>query len=338
MRSLPLLLLIACHDPVEPSAVIEAVVLQSDYVSGLISHGENSLPVDGDSALRVFDEGIAVLQRGEGDNLLWLDHELNPKGQWLLPEGSNPQDVIATERGLLVSLYARPELLLLSTTNGQVLERIDISDQTDEDGKPEASSMLNLGDGRVIIAVQNLDFQGLEPIPPPSSRLLIIDIASASVAGELSICANPFGPLHKGPDGRLMMACNGDWSVQADAGLVAVDMESGEHELLVSEEDLGGNLLDLHPADGGWLLVVADASFEQTLRRFDPESGLGSPLPSPTRAIGCIGRVGDQLWVCDRQVGAHGLRRILPGDEGVDEVLEPTPLPPVGIAAPAQSN
>ena len=338
MRAFPLLLFLACTETAEPTETIDVFLLQSDYISGLISVGEKSLPVDGDSAFRVFDEGIAVLQRGEGDNLLWLDHELNPRGQWLLPEGSNPQDVIATDRGLLVSLYAAPELLLLSSSNGQILERIDLAAQTDGDGKPEAAAMLDLGDGRVAVAVQKLDFQGLEPAPPAMSRLLIIDVANARIESDLPIPANPFGTMHRAEDGRLVMACNGDWSVQADAGLVAVDIDSGEHQLLVAEEALGGNLLDLAPTDEGWLLLVADEAFEQSLRRFSPQSGLGEPLPSPTRSMGCVERVGADFWVCDRQAGAHGLRRILPGVGGVDEVLKNTPLPPVDIAAPAASN
>ena len=141
----------------------------------------------------------ALLERGDIHAITFLDHDLNIVHQHPLPEGSNPHDVIETDTAYWISLYQAPEVVRLSKETLEEIEPIDGRAWTDADGRPEASDLHLNGDGTVYLTVQNLDFRGVEPIPPEQSQLVHLSSSGSS---------SPNIPSRRTPSAQLSRSVN----------------------------------------------------------------------------------------------------------------------------------
>ena len=346
MRIVFATLLIACSDSNPPlcgdtsSCADQAVtlVLASDYISASVSayssdwNKLSASPADGDSHLLRLGLRAAVLQRGGADNLLWLHPKTQlPDDQWALPAGSNPQDAMLSGAIILISLYAEPRLLRFEL-DGTELPAINLAAYTDADAKPEATHMYSLAQDKVLIALQNLDFRGVEPISPRHSRMVLIDPQLGTVDDEFSLPGNPFTRFVALPDGRLAIACNRSWGIDDDAGLWIFDPVLGDGEIILQERLINGNIIALEVQDQRFFLVVAKADFTTAVYHWDSASGLSPAYGGNSDQIGCITALDDGgIWVCDRSPGAPGLRQLYPDRQMISPNLVATDLAPLEI-------
>ena len=123
---------------------------------------------------------------------------------------------------------------------------------------------------------------------------------------------NPSAMPQMSPDGRgLFVATTGYWAV-ADAGIETIDlvtMQTGGFQ--VSEQDLGGEVISFVILDGehGWC-VVSDSSFRTRLKTFDPSGGAVTTVAASADYdyVDVAWDGADQIYLCDRTVGAAGVR------------------------------
>ena len=330
------------HDPdVQPQKTPNILVLESDYATGLISGWTDqfgallgSVPSGGDARLIAIDSGVALLERSGTDAVTFFDQDLRYLDQIALPERSNPHDLIEHDDSFWISLYQHPNILRLSSSNYQLQPAIDGSSWTDRDGRPEASAMHVYHDTTVFILVQNLDFTGVEPVPPESSQLLQLS-ASGELLKRHLIPGNPFGAMTERPNGDLVFACNRSWNVDEQAGLWRFNPDQEVGEFLIQESELNGNILDFEWYDDHVYLVVSKADFTTALYRFSPaQDELTVITGEGSEAIGCIKRIDESLFICDRTVGAYGLRKIDTEHHIINAQRIKTTLAPLQIVSP----
>ena len=340
-RALTVFLISVGCAPAEAEPVIEGavdvVVIESDYTTGLVSGWSaeleptsSAVPSAGDAKIVATTSGYALLERGDIHAITFLDHDLNIVHQHPLPEGSNPHDVIETDTAYWISLYQAPEVVRLSKETLEEIEPIDGRAWTDADGRPEASDLHLNGDGTVYLTVQNLDFRGVEPIPPEQSQLVHLS-SSGSLIAQYPIPPNPFGSAQPLGEHELLVACNADWSVQADAGLWHLAPLRDHAELWVSETELGGNILDFAVADETVVILVSRLDFTTALLRYNRLDKTLTILEGDTQSLGCIALIHDQWVVCDRTSGRPGLRFVDLTSNRLEETLTPTTLAPLQL-------
>jgi len=326
---------------VQPQQKPNIVVLESDYATGIISGWSDdfettlgSIPSGGDARLIALETGFALLERSRSDAVTFFDQNLSLQRQIALPERSNPHDLIEVNNSYWISLYQRPELLRFSSATYQPLSAIDGMSWTDEDNRPEASAMHITASGRLFLLVQNLDFTGVEPIPPEHSQLIEFS-SSGELLKQHQIPSNPFGTVIERADGRLNFACNRSWEIDQQAGLWQFDPIQETGEFLIEETRLNGNILDFEWYEETIYLLVSNEDFSTSLYQFDPETDALNSITGPhTQAIGCIERVDQTLFVCDRTLGQHGIRRIDQAELKLDDQLIKTTLAPLQIIVP----
>ncbi len=342
MRGLCFLSLLACSEPAatlpqnQPAAIL---LLESDYISGLVS-GWNSgftervgeTAVDGDAHLVELGDQFGVFQRGHGDNLLLIKADLEVKNQWALTHQSNPQDGLLVGDELWVSLYHEPYVLRLDASSGEERSRIDLHAFSDADGRPEATDLHATQEGNIHLLVQNLDFRGVEPIPPDQSRLLTFN-SQGELLHSSAIPANPYGTMVELDDGTLLIACNRSWDVDQEAGLWHFNPATQTGSFVVQEDVLQGNILSFSVSDNAIFLVVAKADFTTEFRRITrADLELSEPFGGASQHLGCVATLSNgQTWVCDRQPGAFGLRQIDAQKEQIAEALISTSMAPLMI-------
>jgi len=342
MRFLLFLPLIACAEtePSDPTpSEADFWILESDYTTGLISGWDDSFQTqvaqaaaDGDARLVPLGEQLGLLQRGHGDNLMILDAALVVQNQWALTERSNPQDALRIDHEFWLSLYHEPYLLRLDAQSGLELGRIDLSRFSDADQRPEASDLLHSKTGLIYLILQNLDFTGVEPVPPAQSQLLVFD-QQAELKRNIAIPSNPFGAMIELHDGSILMSCNRGWGVDQDAGLWRFNPETDEGSFLVEEERLDGNILSFSATENEVFLVVAKADFTTELRRLRfSDRALSEQFAGTGNQLGCVQTLSNgQTWVCDRSAGAFGIRQVDEAAQQISEVLIMTRLAPIQI-------
>ena len=333
----------AAQEPdVQPQKKPNIVVLESDYSTGIISAWSGdfedtlgSVPSGGDARLIALQDGFALLERSRSDAVTFFDQNLSFQRQIALPERSNPHDLIEVNNSYWISLYQRPELLRFSSATYQTQAPIDGASWTDEDGRPEASAMHVSASGRLFLLVQNLDFTGVEPIPPEHSQLIEFS-ASGELLSQHQIPSNPFGSIIERADGRLNFACNRSWEIDQQAGLWQFDPIEETGEFLIQETRLNGNILDFEWYEEKIYVLVSNENFSSSLYQFDPETDALNLITGPhTQNIGCVVRVRQNLFVCDRTLGLHGIRRVDQDQLKLDDQLIKTRLAPLQILVPS---
>ena len=277
-RLLALLVSTSCQAP-SPVHTLDTlpdlVILESDYTTGLISGWTSNfeaqlgtLPSNGDAKIVPVSNGYALLERSQTDAVTFLDHQLNIIHQVALPERSNPHDLIETQNTYWISLYQDPKIIRLNKQSYEFVTPIDGQSWTDADGRPEASDLYIHSDGTVFLTVQNLDFSGVEPIPPTTSQLVHLQ-ANGQLIDRYAIPSNPFAPLAANGDDHLLIACNDSWGIEETAGLWQFNIHDQTQVLLVNESQLNGNILNFITHDDFVYLLVSKLDFSTALYRFD---------------------------------------------------------------------
>ncbi len=317
----------------------KAIVVATEFETGTLRTvgltpprrvGRPSTQIHSDAVVRVSGGMVFVLNRFLADNVQRLDpaHGLRTRFQCSTGPASNPHDivVVAPDKAY-VTRYDRAELWIVdpSVTDCGRFRRgvIDLGSFADGDGLPEMSQ-LAVAEGKLFVAVQRLDRrQGFTPTG--ASRLVVIDLATDVVSGEIVLHgSNPFGDasglVHEPGTGRLVVASAGNIYRVGDGGLERIDPTAlaAEGRFFVDEDTIGGNVLDfvlLSPTKG--YAVVQDADLKNVLRAFDP-SGATPPRTLfareaflPDVVLGPDGL----LWLADQGLPDPGIRLFDPATD-----------------------
>jgi hypothetical protein len=333
--------LLACdqQQPLEAAKPSSIFVLESNYESSIIQgyseqfEKTGKVAVDGDSRLVLINKNPAALQRGTADNLLIFNTDLSVKKQLALPPNSNPQDANISGGHLHISLYAKAELLRYDAQDFSKKRGLDLSPFNDDDQKPEASALYQNAEGMLLLAIQNLDFSGVEPNPPEQSRILFIDPVAGEVSYDMAIPSNPFGRFIQFPNGDLGIACNRSWDIDENAGLYRFNPQTKEGGFIVLEEQIQGNILSIASDENRVYLIVANDDFTTRLHDVNLESGvLSEPYLGEAAQLSCIETLKDgRIIICDRSPQQFGLRFVDPQTKIISQQKIKTTLPPLQI-------
>ncbi len=310
----------------------EFLVLTTDYVTyggGTAVARDDAWTTDIDAATITSDavarwhDGLYYVVNRGAANIQVLDpaQDYATLRQFSVGVGRNPQDIAFGPDGTAyVSCYDEAVLLQVDVEAGVVLDSWSTAAFADADGMPETAWMQAVG-GYLYITCQRLDRDNWWN-PAGGSRLLVFDMyagdwldtdtGTPEIDGVLLAGQNPSARPQVSPDGNeLLVATTGYWATP-DAGLEAIDLvtlQSGG--LWVTEQQLGGEILSFAILDDthAWC-VVSDATFTTHLKSFDPAGSLVNTVASAGGYdyVDVTWDGANQIYLCDRTVGAAGLR------------------------------
>ena len=340
---LVLLLLGSVSVAQEPLASDEfAFVLTTDYWSAgyystieLMPPRETTIdisPVHYD-AIGHYDEGedmVFVVNRYLADNIQLVDpnSDFATVGQYSVGNGSNPHDIRLADSGkAYVSRFERTNLIIVDPYTGDSLGFVDLAPVADSDGIPEMDRM-EIVNGYLFVTLNCLDHVTWQPNGP--GKVAVVDIVSDTLvdcdtetAGVQPIVlqyGNPYSELRYSPDrGELIVGCLGRWS-SLDGGVETIDpFTLTSNGVLISEEQLGGDVSDalVAPNGSGYAVVMDKEAWPDNYARvvaFDPETGsVIDTLFQQTSGMGASvagieANTLGELYVCDRDAAAPGIR------------------------------
>ncbi len=336
----------------------------------------NLINTHGDNAIRSYKDMVYVINRLGADNILVLDPKdlRKPVKQFSVGNGANPQDIaFASPTKAYVPRYDRPGLLVVNPTTGDSLKAIDLSAFADADGIPEMAAAFvftvdkpssdftgdsqtggvpkmaaSLGVGKwVYVTCQRLDRKArfaptdrsvIAVIDAEADTVVDLDARTVGVQGIDLTLKNPGSAALR--NDRLYLSCVGSYSDFKDGGIEVVDLAQNRSlGMGVSEATLGGNAGPFAvSSDSTGYVVVSDASFTNSIKRFDLSAKTASaPLKGHSGGFTPDIQVsGGRLYVADQgsftDPKSTGL---LIYDAATGEKLKgpiSTGLPPNGIA------
>ncbi|MDA3900619.1 MAG: hypothetical protein PF637_08875 [Spirochaetes bacterium] len=309
IRLFTLLLLTAmsCEDPTTEKKDLPvsgvAFILTSDYSTGsfaLLNTNTYDIVTDSapghihsDASVRVYGGRVYILNRIGRDNIQVLDPEKNYETVQEFSTGtsSNPHDIaFLNETKAYVSRYAKSSLLIINPATGETRSTIDLSSYSAEGMTVPHMSSLFIHENRLFVALQRLDasFKVTD-----YSSIVVIDTRTDTVVSNTALfwtasggtvnAKNPYSRFRllegSGETGdRLLIACTGEFGYfyKEDGGIIAIDPQTGEclPGYLVSEEELGQEIVDFVPAkNGNFYIVTSDRSFHSRLLLCEPDNG-----------------------------------------------------------------
>ncbi len=278
---------LAGADMVDAVPPTRLVVLSTDYVSGVASAldlatlAPLAFPVfnatgatariSGDTVARVAGRTLVLLDRAQdtGDNATFFDLRQSPPARLAQVGLLTPAEAAATPgarppvnaHDLLVVDGARAyvarwqlaSLAVLSTRSGVVTQTIDLAPYRGTAVLPYPDALARVG-SEVWVTLERLDPNVL--YPTQSGLVVRIDPARDAVLGTIDLgVPNPVGAMLPAPDGNgVVVAAPGDYHRMGDGGVVQVTPD-GHARLIVSEQDVGGNVDGLAVLDSHRVLV-----------------------------------------------------------------------------------
>jgi DNA-binding beta-propeller fold protein YncE len=227
--------------------------------------------IHSDAMVKWFNGQLFIINRFGQDNIQILDTNNGyvTTAQYSTGNGSNPHDIafLSTEKAY-VSLYEKPELLMVNPLTGERLGTIDLSAYADADGIPEVSALHLAGD-TLYATVARLDRNNFWA-PTMSSVVLRVDTVTDTVVGEIPIVMNPFSDFVEMPDGTLLIGSPGQFGVIDDGGINRIDPVTHTNTVAISEAQLGGDISGFVMVDESrGYAVVNDEAFNTSVILFD---------------------------------------------------------------------
>lgn len=238
------------------------------------------------------------------------------------PKLHNPQDLAVDRAGnFWVPRFNDGSLLVLSPDDHR--ERLSLAAYDATDGNPEPSAvtiMMTPRGERAFVTLERLDYS-IVPVPHyassrPSSVLEIDTLARRVAAEHPLVARNPYGPsLVQG--GVLVMASPGSFDRvdEPAAGVETFDPVSQKSELVVSERDLGGSVVEARVTGSCVVAIVAGATPDVNPtslvswsrgRGASVHSASTSPLRTPGFDLRALFVMSSRLYVGDRRAGPNG--------------------------------
>ena len=236
-----------------------AFILTTDYADSSFSvidvNNPNIVEKDiasthGDDEVRYYNGKVYVLNRWGYDQIEVFDAEDNFEkvSEFSTGAGTNPQDIaFISNNKAYVTCYDTTDLLIVNPTTGEHLGTIDLSEYADDDGIPEMHKMVAfkfLGKNRVYVTIQRLDRDNWFT-PTDKSYIVELDGDKDTVIRAIQLTqVNPStAPVLDGI--HILVGETGSWFDGEDGGIERINIFTNEAEgFLVSEDDLGGNIVD----------------------------------------------------------------------------------------------
>jgi len=273
-----------------------AFITTTDYTTGSSSvirlDGSYTTEMDvasvhSDAVSRWYGGLIYVVNRGGADNIQILDPEdsFSTLDQFSVGNGSNPQDIaFISETKAYVTRYNSNQLWIVNPATGAHTGSIDLSSLADGDGLCEMDKMIITG-GTLFVSIQRMDRDNYW-LPSGTSYLAAVDCGAdtlidtdGSSPGVQPITlnyTNPFSDIQFNRfDGTLLISSVGSWGIN-DGGIEVIDPEAlAVTGTMITESAAGGDINDFEiysPSQG--FAIVTNASFNNEVISFDPETGL----------------------------------------------------------------
>jgi hypothetical protein len=248
---------------------------------------------------------------------------------------TNPHDATDAGGNAYISLYDAGEIAV-ATPNGADWDqsRISLSQFDTFDDNPEPSAMLTDGALVLVVLQQLQDFVGVEP-----SQLLVIDSSDDSFVGapiDLGVTNAQAGLRTVGDN--YAVGVTGDFGAN-DGGILQITRNGeGDYvvgEMLVTEDDLGGDLLDfVFTSDTAGYAVITLPDFSSQLLSFTTGANVDVVVVSAVTAPGFGGLDFRDGWLAvgERDPGAMAFMLFDLADPSLETSFSiPSTLPPSGF-------
>jgi len=237
-------------------------------------------------ALAVFFQGkIFVINRMPYDNISVLEFDENRNLQLINQysvkgeaNSANPYDLafIPLEKKAYLSRYETTELWVINPETGNKIKTIDLSKYADDaDEIPEMAFML-VHKSYVYLAIQRLDRTTPWWDPVGESYLLKLNWLTDQVEGKILLSApNPVTDLVWNDElGKILVGEAGFYGI-LDGGIDGIDPSTGTAQLIISEEQLGGDISDfvLLSASKGYAGITTIDWSASKVVAFNPSTG-----------------------------------------------------------------
>ncbi len=347
----------ACAAPALAQPFVGAVC--TDFVTGKFSVCESGAPwtasadvatIHADAVGRAHGGLVYIVNRLGADNLQVLDpaQDFATLHEFSTGTATNPQAVAFSADGAKAYLPRQnaDDVLILDPTDGTWLGTVDLSAWADADGFCEVGDCIAV-DGLLFVAILRLN-RDYYWTPVGDSYLAVIDMATDTLvdcdpgqAGVQAIALEGTNPSWElGRAGSLIhCSCVGFYGL-ADGGVELVDpVALASLGFCITESALGGDVGDVV-----WVsptlayAIVSDASFNTSLKRFNPATGalIGTLAPGTGYVFTDMELdAAGELFVADRKLGADGLRVYV---AATGQLLSPAinlGLPPFDVVMPA---
>jgi hypothetical protein len=220
--------------------------------------------------------------------------------------GSNPHDAVLCDGAIFVSRYDADSIGIYDLDTGIAVGEIDLSPWADEDGLPEASTLVRHGE-TVYVGLQRLIREGgVWPAAPGGGAVVEIDCVEREVVASWTTGPNVFIQDHPLQDDAFLliegMVMEESGAVDLDGGVRTLDTTSGTlGPLEIDEATVGGNVVAIAiDADGHGIVVTSDGTQHHILC-LDPITGELQALDSTNAYIPEVG-MNDrgEVWVVRR--------------------------------------
>ncbi len=345
-----LVMVLGCAEEKKEEFLPDVFVVTTDYQTGSFSLlkmesgipwvGNAPFPIHNDAVARFYDGFVYIINRWGADSVTLIDAKgdfSSPVTEYSVGIETNPQDIAVLKNKAYISRLQAKSLLIVNPRNGDKLGEIDLSEFADEDGFPEMAGMA-LIDDKLYVVLQLLNTQ--EPWWPPSGKgkLLEIDTNEDKVINQYELNGeNPWSLSDslKVYDGEIYIIEHGSSFDTKDGIVEKFNPEMKEFKLVITEEELGGDISDIEifSKEIGYA-VISEEDWDTAVVKFNPESGKKTKvLYSPGGySVADIEIFEDMLLVANRDPESSGIVLISIRD---DAVLTETPielsLPPFDI-------
>ncbi len=299
--------------------------------------------IPGDATGRYHDGLLYVLGRG-GSNLIQI---YNPAESFELVRefsigaGRNPQDIIFDDQSrAFVSCYDDAVLLMVDPEAGLVIQTFTTATFADSDGLPETAWM-KIHQNHLYINSQLLD-RGNWYSPTGPGQLLVLNLDNLQWLNPIELeGANPYPKIRFQNENNLLVGCVGFWGI-LDGGIEKVNPNSGGSEgFLITEEELGGDVVNFVVADDQLFVLISNTSFVTSIVSVNLNTNAVNTVVSSTGYdLADLAWDGDfQLYVADRALGSAGIR-VFDSVTHVELTTQPvsTGLPPFQIVLPVRAD
>jgi len=315
-----------------PQSSPRIFVTTSDFTVGMVATISGTPPgtafippvqVSSDTAARAFGSKVYVVNRYTFDNIQALDaaNGFQTVIQFSVGNGSNPQDIaVVSDSKAYVSRFQNKSLWVGDPQSGNLSKEIDLSAYADADGIPEAAKMVLVGN-RLFVALQRLDSQNYY-VPTDKSSLVVINADTDAAVTVIDLAkTNPVTNLiyNKG-DGKIYIGCAGAFQsfgyTTPDGGVETISVDTATdtytaNGTVIDEATLGGDISALAIVSSTQAYaLVSDASFNNYVVRFNPETGLKEATLYTTSAyVPDMAMDGSgYLYLADRTLTNPGVR------------------------------
>lgn len=293
-----------------------AVVTTTDFSVGALATidldthelREEITATSSDPVVRVDDGLIFQINRWMFDSIRVYDPPdlQRPVIEFSTGAGSNPHDAVLCGGAIFVSRYDMDSMGIYDLDTGIAVGEIDLSTWADEDGTPEASTMVRHGE-TLYVGLQRLIRDGGVWLAAPGGGVVLeIDCAEREVVDSWPTGPNVFIQTHPLLEDALLliegMVMEESGAIALDGGVRTLDTTTGTlGPMEIDEATVGGNVHAVAADElGRGLLVTSDAE-RHHIHCLDLNTGSTQPLNSTTAYIP-EARMNDrgEVWVARR--------------------------------------